>query len=140
MQFSFRLICAVSSFTVLLLCQIFIENSSCPRYCHFEFLTQAPKAGVIAVAYGSGHKAADKTHAVISKELIRFWGYPSIAVSIAMLFQIFGYLNLRLFHRPKPCIDFHQIFRTCLAPNNLQLIRFRGVSGNYGNTLQFWGS
>ena len=135
---------------------------------HSCFLTPAPKAGVIvvacavraasaALAAAAGTKFAGVPHTkpmqwfhsnfqdmfTTKGSRADFGEYPLITVSMATLFQIFGSYTLRVFHRPNPCIDFHQIFRTCLAPNDWELIRFWGVSGNnccHGNTLQFLGS
>ena len=124
------------------------------------FLTPAPKDGVIdvacAVRTAVGIKLAgvptDETQwfQIFRKcsspkdlELIRFWG-----VSINNYFHgkpfsdIFGSYILFVAHRQNPSIDFHQIFRTYLAPNDLGLIRSWGVSGincYHGNTLQFGG-
>ena len=42
-----------------------------------------------------------------------------------------------------PCTDFHQIFRVYLPKEDLELIRFWGVSGNnccHGNTFKIFGS
>ena len=44
-----------------------------------------------------------------------------------------------MFHSLNPCTDFHQIFRICLPQEDLELVRFWGVSGNnccHGNTLK----
>ena len=46
-----------------------------------------------------------------------------------------------MFHSLNQCIDFHQIFRICLPKDDLELIRFLGVSGNnccHGNILKFF--
>ena len=58
-------------------------------------------------------------------ELIRFWGYPVTTVAMATLLRFLGFKVVGV-PQPKPCMDFHQIFRGCLPQDHLELIRFWG--------------
>ena len=73
--------------------------------------------------------------------LVRFWGYP--VTTVAMTTQDFQVLQFVGVPQTKPLHGFHQIFRICLPQDDLELIRFWGVSGNnccHGNTFNIFGS
>ena len=79
-------------------------------------------------------------------ELIRFGGgggghmVTTVAMATLLDFRVLKFVGVP---QPKPRMDFHQIFRICLPQEDVELIRFLGVSGYHychGNTFKMFRS